>query len=515
MSDTVNPIVPGFAPDPSVVKVGDWFYLINSSFHVFPGLPIYSSRDLVSWQQIGNAINRPSQLSLAKSQANLYSVDDGKFMVGSGGLYAPTIRHHQGTFYVVCTNVIRAPGKNRDATENFIVSTDDIWSGTWSDPIYFEFDGIDPSLLFDDDGKVYLQGSGGLGPGTTINLFKIDPKTAAKLSEEKVIWRGTGDIYPEGPHLYKFKGWYYLLIAEGGTHGGHMVTMARSQNVFGPYESCPNNPVLTARGTQEYIQYTGHCELFQDEKRQWWGVCLGARLEDQGRCPMGRETFLTRVDWDGEWPVFDQVKSNPRSLSATRSNSHLAAEARMDYLYIRDAVMSNYRLENNDSSVTLTASSVDLSHPEHSPTFIGKRQRQLAGTSTVVLEGIEGSWSSAKIQAGLACYKEEHRYSRIYYDAAQQAVVLELVNAAKKIVRTEKHTLGEVPRSLLFRIEYTEKQYSLLYSFLPHVGNDWTCLGTVDTLDVTDPDFTGPIIGVYAVGKAEGVQIQFEGLNVD
>lgn len=466
-------------------------------------------------ERTGNAIHRQSQLSLAKSQANLYPVDDGKFLVGSGGLYAPTIRHHQGTFYVVCTNVIRAEGKNRDATENFIVSTDDIWSGTWSDPVYFDFEGIDPSLLFDDDGKVYLQGSGGIGPGTTINLFEIDVKTGEKLSEEKIIWKGTGDIFPEGPHLYKVKGWYYLLIAEGGTHGGHMVTMARSQNVFGPYESCPNNPVLTARGTQEYVQYTGHCELFQDKEGQWWGTCLGGRLEDQGRCPMGRETFLTRVDWDGEWPVFDQVKMNPRGLSATRSSSHLTAEAGLDYLYIRDAIMSNYRMENNHSSLTLTASSVDLSHPVDSPTFIGKRQRKLTGTSSVALEGIEGFWSPAKIQAGLACYKEEHRFAKIYYDAAQQAVVLELVNAGQKIVRTEKQTLEEVPRSLLFRIEYTEKQYSLLCSFQPHVGSDWTCLGTVDTLDMTDPDFTGPIIGVYAVGQTEGVQVQFEGLSVE
>jgi beta-xylosidase len=469
----------------------------------------------LTFYRTGNAINRQSQLSLAKSQANLYPVDDGKILVGSGGLYAPTIRYHQGTFFVVCTNVIRSMGKNRDTTENFIVSTDDIWSDIWSDPVYFEFDGIDPSLLFDDDDdrKVYLQGSGGLGPNTTINLFEIDLKTGAKLSEEKVIWRGSGDIYPEGPHLYKYNGWYYLFIAEGGTHGGHMVTMARSRNVVGPYESCPNNPVLTARGTQEYIQYIGHCEMFQDEKHQWWGVCLGARLEGEGRCPMGRETFLTRVDWDGEWPVIDQVQSSPRGLSATRSSSTLTAKAGIDYLYIRDAVMTNYRLESN-SSVRLTASSVDLSHPEHSPTFIGKRQRQLAGMSAVVLEGIKSSWSSAKILAGLACYKEEHRYSRIYYDAAQQQVVLELVNAAKKIFQTKKHTLGEVPHSMAFRIEYTEKQYSLLYSIQPKVGNNWTCLGTVDTLDMTDPDFTGPVIGIYAVGQAEDVKIQFEGLNI-
>jgi beta-xylosidase len=469
----------------------------------------------LTWERIGNAINRLSQLSLASSQANLYLMDDGKYMVGSGGLYAPTIRHHQSTFYVVCTNVIRAPGKRTDLTENFIVSTDDIWSAKWSDPIYFAFDGIDPSLFFDDDGKVFLQGSGGLGPSTTINLFEIDPKTGRKLSEDKVIWRGTGDIYPEGPHLYKHKDWYYLLIAEGGTHGGHMVTMARSQDVFGPYESCPKNPVLTARGTQEYIQYTGHCDIFQDGKHQWWGVCLGARLEDQGRCPLGRETFLTRVYWDSEWPVFDQVKSNPRIHSALCSSSILVTKAGIDYLYIRDAVMSNYRLENNNSSLTLTASPVDLSHPEHSPTFIGKRQRRLAGTATVTLGEIQGSWGSAKIQAGLACYKEEHRYSRIYYDAAQQAVVLELVNSGKKIIQTKKHTLGEVPSSLLFQMVYTEKQYSLLYSCLPDVGKGRTCLGTVDTLLTTDPDFTGPIIGVYAVGRIEGVPIRFESLSVD
>ncbi|KAJ6184906.1 hypothetical protein N7519_006207 [Penicillium mononematosum] len=489
MPDTVNPIIPGYAPDPSVVKVGDWFYLINSSFHFFPGLPIYASKDLISWQQIGNAINRQAQLSLARSDANLVPVDNGKVMIASGGLYAPTIRYHQGTFYVVCTNVIHLPGEEKDLTENFIVSTDNIWSDIWTNPIYFEFDGIDPSILFDDDGKTYIQGSAAPGPYTTINLFEVNLNTGAKLSEEKVIWRGTGDIYPEGPHLYKYNNWYYLLIAEGGTHEGHMVTMARSRHVSGPYESCPNNPVLTARGTAEYIQYTGHCDIFQDEKNQWWGT-----------------------SWDNEWFTFEQVKLNP-SLPEARSSSNLTAKPGVDHLYIRDAVMGNYQL--TEASVTLTASSVDLSHPELSPTFIGKRQRKLHGTSSVVLQGIEESWGSAKIMAGLACYKEEHRYVRIYYDAAKLEVVFELVNAAKKIARIEKHILGEVPLSVAFRMDYTEKEYRLLYSVESSTGQDWTCLGTVDTLDMTNPDFTGPVIGIYALGQTEGVQVQFGSLNVD
>lgn len=435
-------------------------------------------------------------------------------MVASGGLYAPTIRHHQGTFYVVCTNVIRSPGEKNDVTENFVVSTKDIWSGLWTNPVYFDFNGIDPSLLFDEDGKVYLQGSAGPGPSTTINLFEINLDTGAKLSEEKVIWRGTGDIYPEGPHLYKRNGWYYLLIAEGGTHSGHMVTLARSKHVWGPYESCPNNPVLTARGTDEYVQYTGHCELFEDEQGQWWGTCLGGRVDDHGRCPMGRETFLTRAAWDGEWFVLEQVKVDPSNLTAPQAQQNLQAEPGVDYLYIRDAIMDNYQL-TKDISVTLKSSSVDLSHPELSPTFIGKRQRRLDGTSGVILRGIEESWGTTKLQTGLACYKEEHRYLRIYYDAAELQVIFELVNVAKNIAKTEKKALGEVPNSLAFRVEYTEKQYSLFYSLPSELGQDWTCLGTADTLDLTDPDFTGPVIGIYAVGQAEGVHVQFEGLNVE
>ncbi|KAJ5200639.1 Concanavalin A-like lectin/glucanase subgroup [Penicillium cf. griseofulvum] len=511
MSGTINPIIPGFSPDPSVVKVGDWFYLINSSFHFFPGLPIYASKDLVSWEQIGNAINRQSQLSLARSDANQVSVDKGKIMIASGGLYAPTIRYHQGTFYVVCTNVIHVPGEAKDRTENFIVSSDNIWSDIWSDPVYFEFDGIDPSIFF-EDGKTYIQGSAAPGPYTTINLFEVDLKTGAKLSEEKVIWRGTGDIYPEGPHLYKCNDWYYLLIAEGGTHDGHMVTTARSRHVWGPYESCPNNPVLSARGTTEYVQYTGHCEIFQDEKKQWWGTCIGARVDDQGRNTMGRETFLTKVAWDNEWFTFEQVKLNP-GLPAAPSSSHLTAKPGVDNLYIRDAVLSNYRLA--ETSITLTASSVDLSHPELSPTFIGRRQRQLNGTSSVVVQGIEESWGSAKIMAGLACYKEEHRYLRIYYDAAKLEVVFELINTAKKIARTEKHVLVKAPSSVAFRIDYTEKEYRLLYSVESNTGQDWACLGTVDTLDVTNLDFTGPVIGIYALGQTEDVQVPFESLRVD
>ncbi|KAJ4186250.1 hypothetical protein NW767_012670, partial [Fusarium falciforme] len=179
--------------------------------------------------------------------------------MASGGLFAPTIRYRDGVFYIVCTNIV-----HEASSANFIVSTQDIWGNQWSDPVYLDFDEIDPSIFF-DHGKAYLQGSASPGPFNKISLFEIDLQTGKKLSEERTIWTGTGGIFPEGPHIYKRNGWYYLVISEGGTWEGHMVTMARSRGIWSPYEACPNNPILTARGTKEYVQHVGHCEAFKDD----------------------------------------------------------------------------------------------------------------------------------------------------------------------------------------------------------------------------------------------------------
>ncbi|RHZ55798.1 putative xylosidase/arabinosidase [Aspergillus thermomutatus] len=511
---SVNPIIAGFAPDPSVVKVGEWFFLINSSFHLFPGLPIYASQDLISWRHIGNAINRQSQLSLSKSQTELHPLPEtGEILVAAGGLYAPTIRYHDGIFYVVCTNVVRTA--TGDSSQNFVISTEDIWADNWSDPVYFEFNGIDPSLLFDDDGKTYVQGSAAPGPFTTINMFEIDLNTGRKLSEERTIWRGTGGIYPEGPHLYKRNGYYYLLIAEGGTHEGHMVTMARSRNIWGPYEGCPHNPILTARGTDEYIQYTGHCDIFQDDKQQWWCTCLGVRKDQDGRYIMGRETFLTRASWDGDWLTLEQVKLTPSGLRSNDEGKKLIANHGVDYVYIRNANLSNYTLPNStDSNLALTASPDDLSHPELSPSFIGKRQRQLDGWSGVELRAVQATWSAAKLRAGMACYKDEHRFLRIYYDAAELAIVVDIINKPKDISRQERQTLERLPESVAFRMQYSEQEYRLFYTVGQDAERNWLCVSTIDTLDLTGPDFTGPVIGVFAVAETADTAVQFRNLVV-
>lgn len=507
----VNPIIPGFAPDPSVALIGDTFFLVNSTFHLFPGLPIYASKDLLNWRQIGNAINRREQLSLRLSDTHLSPPDsNGDVMLATGGLYAPTIRYHNGIVYVVCTNIIHTDESERDVSENFVVSTEDIWSDKWSDPVYFEFQGIDPSLFFDDSGRVYVHGSAAPGPMTKIHLFEVDLKTGEKLSEEKKIWDGTGGIYPEGPHIYKRDGWYYLLISEGGTHGGHMITVARCKDIWGPYQGYDKNPILTARGTDEYIQYTGHSDVFQDQSGNWWAVCLGVRKDKEKRFVLGRETFLTTGSWrPGQWPSLDRVKLNPSGLSRRNETEHLTANTRVDYLYIRDADLDSYKFTESGEEIVLAAKETDLSHPTESPTFVGKRQRFLDGSSSVKLLLTTLSHATG-IKAGLAVYKDEHRFIRIYYDTLKKAVLFEKKNGAKGLHQVQESEHVQPEGSIDFQIDYTEAKYSLRYRH----EKSWFELGSLDTLEMTDPDFVGPVVGIFAVATGSAHEARFSKLQI-
>lgn len=277
-----NPILPGFYPDPSICVANEKYYLVTSSFEYFPCIPIFESEDLINWHQIGHVIEAHNAIKLRHGDPN------------RTGMYAPTIRYDQGRFYVVCTNV--AYGEKEEG--NFIVSTDDP-RGPWSAPIFIDLPGIDPSLFFDTDGSVYYTGTHG-----DIYICKIELSTGKLLEKPKAIWSGTGGCAPEGPHLYKVNGWYYLVISEGGTELGHMITVARSKSPYGPYEAYENNPVLSNRSMDTPIKATGHADLFVDNFGQWWAVCLGIRtLSYPFRHNLGRETMLIPVIWNGDWPI--------------------------------------------------------------------------------------------------------------------------------------------------------------------------------------------------------------------
>lgn len=282
----LNPILSGFYPDPSVCRVGEDYFLVTSSFEFFPSLPIFHSKNLVEWNQIGHCITNSDYVFLPNTYSNCL------------GMYAPTIRYNDGTYYVICTNVVvENPEEKRSG--NFIVTASDPF-GEWSAPIWLECEGIDPSLFFDDDGKVYYSGTHG-----GVYICEIDVKSGKTLSDRKYVWSGTGGCAPEAPHIYKKDDWYYLMLAEGGTEYGHSETIARSKDVFGPYVPYEANPIISNRSLGAPIMATGHADLVQDQNHNWWAVCLGIRpLSYPFRHNLGRETFLMPVEWDKEgWPV--------------------------------------------------------------------------------------------------------------------------------------------------------------------------------------------------------------------
>ncbi|NEE04518.1 glycoside hydrolase family 43 protein [Phytoactinopolyspora halotolerans] len=289
VSAETHPVIAGFHPDPSICRAGHDYYLATSSFEYFPGVPLFHSRDLVSWELIGNILDRPSQ-----------------FPPGAGdsrGIYAPTLRHHDGRFWLITTDVSRGRGH--------IIVTAENPRGPWSDPVYVDgSSGIDPDIAWDDTGTCYLTWCSNDPATTGLAQAAVDPEKGILLEEPRLVWTGTGLAWPEAPHLYAVNGWWYLVIAEGGTERGHCVSVARSRSVTGPFEGAEHNPVFSHRSTRHPVQNVGHADLVQRPDGEWAAVYLGTR--PRGTTPHfhvnGRETFLSGVDWVDGWPAFDESR---------------------------------------------------------------------------------------------------------------------------------------------------------------------------------------------------------------
>lgn len=302
-STYTNPILPGFHSDPSCIFVESWnrtFFCATSTFLAFPGIPIYASQDLQQWTLISSVFNRPSQLPSLATE-----------ITQTSGIWAPSIRYRDDTFYVTTTLVDDT--KNISDTsrwDNVIFTTSNPYDSTsWSDPIHFDFDGYDPCLFWDDVGQAYVVGSHPWQIRPGIDMAPLSLETG-EVGEQETVWNGTGGAAPEGPRVFKKDGYYYLVIAEGGTYLDHMATIARSKTLMGPYESNPANPFLTNANTTEYFQAVGHADLFPDANGNWWGVALAMRADlVNSAVPMGRETVLYPITWTSEgWPVASQVR---------------------------------------------------------------------------------------------------------------------------------------------------------------------------------------------------------------
>ncbi|WP_022868953.1 glycoside hydrolase family 43 protein [Schaalia vaccimaxillae] len=289
-----NPIIPGLAPDPSACQVGDTTYIVNSSFTWLPGLPIFASTDLSSWELIGHALTEDNSAILDLNLGH-----------ESQGIFAPTLRYIGGRFVLVCTTVV-------GTTERSFVMTADRAEGPWSQPRFLDgAGGIDPDVFEDEDGQVWWTGTRLAADPlweqqTEIWTRPVDLDAAVFTGDETVIWHGAveGVVWSEGPHIYRIGDWYYLLTAEGGTAEEHSVSIARSQSITGPWQGCKRNPVFTHRnlGRGSQIHNIGHADLFQRPDGSWWAVMLGVRLRDNHHL-LGRETFLCPVAWEDGWPV--------------------------------------------------------------------------------------------------------------------------------------------------------------------------------------------------------------------
>ena len=506
-----NPVLPGFHPDPSVCRVGDDFYLVNSSFQYFPGVPIYHSRDLVHWEQIGNVLDRPSQVPLGGASSWL-------------GIYAPTIRYHEGTYYMITTNVGNGG--------NFMVTATDP-RGPWSDPIWLKQEGIDPSLFF-EDGKCYMVSN----PNDAIWLCEIDPKTGAQLTESKRLWQGTGGRYPEGPHLYKKDGYYYLLISEGGTEYGHSITIARSKKIDGPYQGNPDNPILyhQRRITQaNQIQGTGHADLVQAADGSWWMVFLAFRTYQGNYHHLGRETFLAPVEWKKKgWPVVNgngtvdtlmHVGTLPQVAYEPAPTHFTFPESMTDpgWLMMQnpDDSMATVAQRINDDLSTFTAlrlkaSKSTLTENDH-PSFLGRRQTSADMTlATRVALTCQGDTLATRdeVEAGLTVYQINDGHYDLFVRCREGRRSVGLRCKLKSIdYIVAEHELGDAEQFAPVELKVEADAAAYHFYYRVSEADEWASLGTLDTFLLSSEvagGFTGMVVGMYATSPDEGNSAVFD-----
>ncbi len=474
----LNPILQGFYPDPSVCHANGKYYMVTSSFQYFPGVPLFESDDLINWTQIGHCLTKPNQIALNKINS-------------SGGVFAPTIRFNEGIFYMTTTN---------DTThQNFYVWTEDIYS-QWSDPIFVDQGGIDPSFYF-EDGHAYFMSNGMDDQGIPgIVQCEIDIKTGEKLSPSKTIWQGTGGRFLESPHLYKIEDSYYLMAAEGGTEYGHMITYARGKDPFGPFTAYDKNPVVTNRNLGGYIiQGIGHGDLIQGPDGAYYIIHLGFRQTGMWSTfhHLGREVFIVPVffDEDGWFYAADEgttrfeveIPHLHKGQKKITEESFLTTDWNLDWAFLRIPVKDNYYL--GQDSLILKGTSIDLDQAD-TPTFIGLRQKDfnLDLSCDVIIDRGEG---------GITFYMDEHHH----YDLAVRACGNGFEAILRLCIGNVKHIQGVHYLGHTSNVTLKTTSDSQTYTFSVQTPKGTFTLGQGLTRYLSSEvagGFTGVVIGCYA-----------------
>ena len=484
-----NPVIPGFYPDPSACRVGGDYYLVTSTFEYFPAIPVFHSRDLIHWRQIGHAVSQPGLLNL-ENATNL------------GGVYAPTIRHHKGWFYVACSNV--------SAGGHFIVRTQNPQDG-WSKPVWIRTDPepdftMDPSLFFDEDGRTYFTYFSPAG----IMQSELDLESGMFLHPAKRIASSMVGKTPEGPHLYKINGIYYLMLAEGGSEYGHLEAIGRSSSPWGPFETCPYNPILSHRSLDHPIQITGHGDLLQAENGSWWLFFLAVRPHGYQPCHhLGRETYLTPVRWTEEgWPAVGEKgrvdlemagllpPAAPWPAEPSRDDFNLA-KLGLPWVFVRTPQPGCWSLAERMGFLRLRGLSGSLD--QRTPlAFTGRRQCHF---EVEISSRMEFTPITENEEAGLAIRMNEGHHYEIF---------LSLRNGQNCLV--VRRRIGSLVCEVASRPIDTNT-----ITLMIRADRDWYLLGYIDNAHFLElargetrylstevaSGFTGVVMGMYAAGNGQ------------
>ena len=505
-----NPILPGFYPDPTICRVGDDYYLATSTFVYYPGVPIFHSKDLVHWEQICNVLTTPEQLPLPEGDPDVAET--------SRGIFAPTLRYHDGTFYMITTNVSSSLG-------NFLVTAKDP-RGPWSKPYPLGSSGIDPSLFFDDDGKCYYCGTQPRREGAKyfgdneIYIQELDLNTMKLVGESFPAWHGAlRDMeWPEGPHIFKKDGWYYLMISEAGTAHDHAVSIARSKSLFEKFEGHRGNPILTHRhlGYSYPIVNVGHPDIVETQNGEWWMVLLASRpYGGEYRRNLGRETFLVPFTWEGDWPVINPGKGIVENEYVApdlplflpprvkEKEDFDCDELPLHVMYLRNPIEDNYSLDKKESCLSLKCWK-DLLSSYNRPSYVCVRQQ---APSFKFQSKVYFDPATEDSTCGIAIYQSQSYNYQLLIGKKDDSSYIELIkveNGEIKSVATK--SLHSKYTDITLRLIADQQNLSFSYSTDKDPGyEDFENIGDIQDGKILSTDvaggFVGNTLGVYATSN--------------
>lgn len=503
MSKIMNPILTGFNPDPCIICVGDDYYIANSTFEYFPGVQIHHSKDLLNWELICRPLNSVNHLDMIGNQP-------------SGGIWAPAISYCDGTFYLIFTDVKNQKGPFKDS-HNYMTTATNIL-GPWSDPIYINSSGFDPSLFHDDDGRKWFinmewdfRKSRGAKQFTGILMQEYDSSLKQLVGPVKKIFKGTNLRFVEGPHVIKKDGYYYLITAEGGTSYEHAITICRSLKIDGPYEVHPQNPLITSFQSNVSLQKAGHGNIMQAPNKKWYLSHLcGRPLPNTKRCVLGRETALQEIYWKDGWPYLVNGTNNPSDYFEVEANVVLNKKQEITYNFNNHDFLNDFqtlRIPYNEEMFSildrpgyLRLKGRESLSSRHQQTVIVRRQEDFCFEVETFLEFKPTYFQQL---AGLIYrYNEENQYYLYmnYNDELKQNQ-LNIMKFDKGnwefSVEGNELCFNEDKIYLKLKVEYEKGQFYFSFD-----GNKFIEYGGVfDTSIISDDyadGFTGAFVGIAA-----------------